>query len=341
MGSVKDLKVSKTPSQSDLGLGMFSFSDRYSIFDWGEMPDTIPHKGKAIAILGAFFFEKLEQEGIKTHYKGLVYNNLTTSTLELKSPTDIMMVSLVNVYKPTLNGNNYDYSIYKSLKNNYLIPLEIIYRNYLPKGSSVFNRLSKGEISFKDLGLDTMPEPDTKLTKPMIDFSTKLEITDRYISHSNAQEISALSSTEMNELKKITNMINDLISHEFKRIGAINLDGKIETAFNLKREIILVDVLGTLDECRFDLDGLSLSKEAARIYYRNSEWHKETERAKEKDRQNWKKECKIQPSMLPKRFKELLSYMYCEVTNEVTRKKWFNVPMSLSKIVSELKGFVN
>lgn len=39
---------------------LFEYSDAYSVFDWGRMPDTIDGKGKALAILGAFVFEKLE-----------------------------------------------------------------------------------------------------------------------------------------------------------------------------------------------------------------------------------------------------------------------------------------
>jgi len=39
MGSVKDLEVLKRPTKGKMGLAWFRFSDRYSIFDWGEMPD--------------------------------------------------------------------------------------------------------------------------------------------------------------------------------------------------------------------------------------------------------------------------------------------------------------
>jgi phosphoribosylaminoimidazole-succinocarboxamide synthase len=41
MGSVKDLTILKKPEGLQEGLGKFSFSDRYSVFDWGQMPDHI------------------------------------------------------------------------------------------------------------------------------------------------------------------------------------------------------------------------------------------------------------------------------------------------------------
>jgi len=37
----------------------FEYTDDYSVFDWGKMPDTIANKGRSLAILGAFFFEHL------------------------------------------------------------------------------------------------------------------------------------------------------------------------------------------------------------------------------------------------------------------------------------------
>jgi len=53
MGSVKDLTVLKTPTKTQSGRGRFIFSDRYSVFDWGEMPDHIDQKGAALCITAA------------------------------------------------------------------------------------------------------------------------------------------------------------------------------------------------------------------------------------------------------------------------------------------------
>lgn len=46
----------------------------------------------------------------------------------------------------------YDYSTYKKISNNYLIPLEIIYRNSLPKGSRFLEDLSEGKLALKIWG---------------------------------------------------------------------------------------------------------------------------------------------------------------------------------------------
>ena len=57
MGSVKDLKIIEKATENKAGVGQFYYSDRYSVFDWGEMPDAIKDKGKALCMMGAFFFE--------------------------------------------------------------------------------------------------------------------------------------------------------------------------------------------------------------------------------------------------------------------------------------------
>ena len=48
MGSVKDLKIVRPAYENKPGIGDFEFSDRFSVFDWGEMPDHITHKGRAL-----------------------------------------------------------------------------------------------------------------------------------------------------------------------------------------------------------------------------------------------------------------------------------------------------
>lgn len=344
MGSVKDLEIIQKPTIYEAGIGRFVFSDRYSVFDWGEMPDLIPNKGKAIAILGAYFFEKLEEKSILNHYIGLVDKNIVKRLDTLKIPVDTMEIKLLRVIKPEINAQGYDYSIYKGIRGNFLIPLEVIYRNSLPAGSSVFKRLQNGETTIEDLGLDTMPVPNQTLASPIMEVSTKLEITDRYLKWDEAQQIAGMADDEIEELKTFTDKINKFITDEFAKIGLINEDGKIEVGFDEERNIILVDVLGTLDECRFTYlpteqagDGMPVSKEIARIYYRNTPWYQAVEEAKRTNRQEWKNICKLKPEPLPPELKLLISHVYCACTNEITGKKWFKDIPSLQETLKEIQ----
>ncbi len=57
-GSVK--RVYSSPDQAETL--WFEFTDDYSVFDWGKMPDTIAQKGRALALMGAYFFERLSKQ---------------------------------------------------------------------------------------------------------------------------------------------------------------------------------------------------------------------------------------------------------------------------------------
>ena len=339
MGSVKDLKVIEQSTDNKPGLGQFYYSDRYSVFDWGEMPDAILNKGKALSMMGAFFFEKLEELGVKTHYKGMVLNGKVYGLSELSEASDTMQVSLVRVLKPKLENELYDYSIYNQYNTNFLIPLEVIYRNSLPAGSSVFKRLEKGNLSLQEIGMDSMPQPGMVLDNPILDASTKLEVTDRYMSWSEAQKIAALTDDELANIKSTTQKINELISKSVEKVSLVNEDGKVEYGFDENRNLMLVDVLGTPDECRFTYDGIPVSKEVTRIYYRKLPWFDEVEEAKKIDRLKWKEQVKNPPPPLPTKFAELVSQMYQSICNEITQKQWFN-SAPLKSVLNEIKEFI-
>jgi phosphoribosylaminoimidazole-succinocarboxamide synthase len=328
-----------------MGIGRFSFSDRYSVFDWGEMPDKIEGKGQALCLMGAYCFERLEERGIKTHYRGLVDNaGKVVKFKQLKSPSSLMEVELVNVYKPkslTKDGQlAYDYSIYAKDLINCLIPLEIIYRNGLPEGSSVFRRLEQGKTTLQDLGLDHYPKPGENFAKPLFDVSTKLEETDRYITWSEASRIACLSNSEVLEIKRVLSEVNEVITDLASQAKLKNEDGKIELAFDEKRNLMVVDVVGTLDECRFTYAGFHVSKEIAKQFYKKTSWYTDVEEAKKQAEvrgvRDWKGLCRSQPPKLVPALRTFISQMYKATANEVTNSQFFGVP-PLAEIIADFK----
>lgn len=336
-GSVKDLYIIKKPEENVPGVGRFKFSDRYSVFDWGEMPDHIPNKGASLCIVGAYFFEKLEEQNIKTHYRGVVINNRTVPLKQANMPPEEMEVNLVRVIKPLNKGDEYDYSLYKNSRGNFLIPLEIIYRNALPPGSSVFKRIKEERIKPQDLGLEKMPEPGEVLDKPIFDLSTKLENTDRYVTWEEAMEMTGINSEELEEMRKILFRINSIITQEVKKLALFNEDGKIELAFDKSRKFVVVDVFGTPDECRFSYNGFPVSKETLRIYYRKTEWYKEVNEAKKKDPIRWKEFVKTKPPSLPSALLKCFENLYTSFANDLTGEKWFPDSPTFPEAVKELK----
>ena len=340
MGSVKDLIIIEKPLKNKTGRGKFIFSDRYSVFDWGEMPDHIPNKGKSLCISAAYFFEKLESMGIKTHYLGLVEDGQLKRISEVKYPVDIMEVELLRVLKPPKTANGYDYSDYKTENCNLLVPLEVIFRNSLPAGSSIFKRLEKGELELKQLGLEKMPAPGDSLEKPFLDVSTKLEESDRYMNWKEAKRITNFSESQLDEIRDMTTIVNKLITEEANRIGLKYEDGKIEFGLDVDKKLLIVDVLGTLDECRFTFKEMPISKEIARLYYRKTPWYKELIDAKKEDELNWKEKVNLSPPPLPARLKELISMAYCAFTNEITGRVWFSKIPTMKKILEEIISFI-
>ncbi|WP_456327615.1 phosphoribosylaminoimidazolesuccinocarboxamide synthase [Archaeoglobus sp.] len=331
MGSVKDLFVIEEPKEDKMGLADFVFSDRYSVFDYGVMPDLIEHKGESLCLISAYFFEKLESCGIKTHYIGLVENGKVKRLDEISEATNVMRVKLARVVKPE-KKNGYDYSIFRKLKGNFLIPLEVIYRNSIPKGSSLLRRVKEGKVKPEDFGLKEIKE-GMKLEKPIIDFSTKLEDIDRYLSHEEAKEISGLNDEEFERLKDIALKVDEIITSEVSKVSLENEDGKIEFALDEFRNIIVVDAVGTPDECRFSYDGFEVSKELLRSYYRKTEWYRKLKEVKGKP--NWR-EMVGKPPRLSEDIRLLASKLYMALCNEITGKRFFDVP-KLGEIIKEIK----
>lgn len=347
MGSVKDLEVIKKPVKDEMGIGRFEFSDRYSVFDWGPMPDLIDRKGEALCLMGAYCFERLEEENVKTHYRGLVQENGKVLRFDqLDQPSSVMEISLVNVYKPkaVLHDEklSYDYGVYTPKLTNCLIPLEIIYRNGLPEGSSVFKRLEQGSVTFEQLGLDHYPKVGEKLKKPIFDVSTKLEDKDRYVSWEEAKEIAGLTRAEVVEIKDVLLKADETITQAASKAGLVNEDGKIELAFDSERNLMVVDVVGTLDECRFTYDGLHVSKEIARQFYRKTSWFRDVEKAKREAETNgvpdWKKLCKSNPPKLEPKLKAIISKMYMAASNELTERRIFDVPR-LADVIKKYREY--
>jgi phosphoribosylaminoimidazole-succinocarboxamide synthase len=348
MGSVKDLEVLEKPTANTMGVGHFHFSDRYSIFDWGRMPDVIEGKGAALCLMGAYCFERLEEKGIKTHYRGLLneYGQIVKFD-NLSKPANTMEIDLVNVYRPSSSVKDgkltYDYSTYTHSLKNCLIPLEIIYRNGLPEGSSVFKRLEQGQIGIEELGLTRYPRPGERFSRPIFDVSTKLEEKDRYLTWKAAQGIAGLATEDVEDIRETLFIINRTITQLALKADLENEDGKIELGFNPERRLMVVDVVGTLDECRFTYQGLHVSKEIVRQFYRKTGWFKEVEEAKKKAEEigvkDWRTLVRSQPSKLDPLLKTIISEMYMAASNEITERRMFDVP-SLAETVKKYRGYM-
>lgn len=337
MGSVKDLKIIEEAKEKP-GIAEFVFSDRYSVFDWGEMPDLIRNKGSSLCLIGSYFFEKMNKKGIRNHYIGVVENGMIKSLNEIEKPTNRMRIKLLRVIKPKIIDGKYDYEFYSKEKSNFLIPVEVIYRNFITESSSFLKRLREGKINLKEHGIEKI-EINQKLDEPIFEFSTKLEEVDRYIGKEEVKRIANISNEEIEEIIEIARKINEMINEEAEKIGARNEDGKIEFGFDEERNLIVVDVVGTPDECRFTIDGIPTSKEIARIFYRKTDWYNAIEHAKKIDAIGWRQKAAAPPP-LPSELRDCISSIYQSFCNEITGRRFFEVE-PLKEIIAKLREFLN
>jgi phosphoribosylaminoimidazole-succinocarboxamide synthase len=350
-GSVKNVRGTDGASPY-----IFEYSDRYSIFDWGQMPDLLKDKGESLAFLAWFFFDylgkpenwkswqspaafkesktlaRLREKGVSHHALGLVGGDLKALSLarEIMAPSRCLAVKPVRVLRPVshVEGGKvaWDYSMYAERPVNALVPLEVIFRFGVPDGSSLLKRVD--DISYcRDIGLAKAPKAGDRFDAPVIEFSTKLENKDRYISYAEARDIAGLSDDELNELRNLTSLIALRMKDIFADIGVELWDGKLEFAFAADRSFMLVDSIGP-DELRLMTGGVHLSKETLRGAYRQTSWLAALEKAKDladqRGEMDWKKICTEElgatPPLLSPVIKERAEMIYKSLSRALSSK---------------------
>lgn len=279
--STKSPTVIREPAQDTEGIGIFEFTDDYSVFHYGKMPDRIPGKGEALCRMAVANFEMLENHGIETHFRRFL-------------PPNRIEIRLLRILDPARG------ELYQNARNC-LVPLQVIFRNSLPPGSSVFRRLADNEISPAHLGLSRPPRPGDTLPRPIIEFTTKLEEIDRFVSEAEAQHLACLTTSQMVRLKALATEIDDLLTRRASAVGLMHSDGKAEFGISADGAIILVDVVGTADENRFLLGDFHVSKQVMRDYYARFDLGAQVRHwaAAKVPREAWPQMERLPPALLP------------------------------------------
>ncbi len=282
---------------------LFQFSDRYSVFDWGEMPDHLEGKGKALALFTKKIYELLGGKGITHHLQSVPCGD-----------NEIV----VRPYKVIRDQE------VAPREENMFIPLEVIFRMGVAKGSSLLKRFP-GDYSENQM-----------FDRPMIEFTTKLERFDRPLTHEEAKAIANLNETEWNNLIATTEKIALTLQETFAACGITLWDGKVEFAAGtgINREIILVDSIGP-DELRLTKDGVQLSKEIIRQYYKESEWYSRLDEVKKKHGEKFK-DFISPPQKLNHEFKHAVEEMYLLLPELIHNQS--TGQLRLQKLLPKLRG---
>jgi len=335
MTSVKDFRVERAATADELGRGAFVFTDDYSVFDWGKMPDEVPDKGASLCTMGAYNFELLEREGVPTHYRGVRTDGdggpgetvpLEDALAAGGAPRE-MAIDLTQTPDLPVEDGEYDYGAYHDAAGeNSLVPLEVVFRNEVGVGSSLRRRTDPADHGLDD---DDWPDETVSLDEPVVEFSTKYEKRDRYLSREEADRIAGRA--DVDGLESVAREVNGLVTDRATAAGMVHQDGKIE-CLSYRGEIRVADVVGTFDENRFSYDGQQVSKEVLRQYHKRTQsaWVEAVSAAKteadERGQAAWKPLCERAPESLASGVIETVRDLYCAGTNAYVGRAVFDAP---------------
>lgn len=306
--SVKTIKVLKDSTPTQTGVADFSMNPVYSVFDVGTIVPPHPLDNSTVTTMAAFNFEMLQEAKVKSHYRGVtnsdgeLFNSVKYLIKRDEIPSAIR-VKYVNRVMPIFNEETgtYDYSpFHNSKENNFILPLEVIMRERLGEKSSVWKRVAKGELNPAEMDIENL-KPGDKPPHTIIDFSTKLEKEDRYLTPQEARKLIGFSEDEFESLKLNARKISSELTSYATSVGFEREDGKVEYIIcprpqgliksnilierddEVLLEAILADAAGTWHEDRFLFEGLPISKQLIRdeIVKVSPKWYEEVEKCKE------------------------------------------------------------
>lgn len=241
--STKNLDIIEAPTATREGVGIFEYTDHYTVFHYGRMPDVIPGKGEAICRMAVFNFTMLEAAGVPTHFRRFLAPNRIEFDL-----------ARVPDNGPPETGN-------------YLVPVQILFRNELPQGSSVHRRLATGALTPGEVGLDHIPAVDTKLRTPFIEYATMLDDVNRFISGPEAQRLAGLNDQQFQAMRETSVTVNEVLTAHARELGLSHSDGKAEFLVSSDARLVLADSPGTPDESRLLFNGVHCGKQVLRNWY--------------------------------------------------------------------------
>lgn len=407
-GSVKNVlgPVSIPMSGRSEPAYVFQFTDDFSVFDWGKMPDALSQKGLALNLMSAYFFElverpeiwkefsksgealdlrkgvseliapslnesaslrsslsaifnevgeRLQREGLKTHYLGLIKDEDSATTIRLsecQELTRMLAVKPIDVVRPdestVLGKSVMDYRGVRAAASSSastLIPLEVIFRFGCPSGSSLLKRVEDNPDYWNTLPVPrslskTGVQAGAKWDFPVTELFTKLESKDRPITFTEALAISGLSGAQLQELLVQTLWLASLLRYRMKKIGLELADGKFEWGLDSTGRIFLVDAIGP-DELRILKDDQPLSKEFLRNHYRKSSWYESVKHAQRQSEirglSDWKRLVLEPAPRLPSAQVELARQVYLVLANRICGHTWFSEAWSFEQLIEELK----
>lgn len=245
--STKNVEIIEPATATRTGVGVFEYTDHYTVFHYGRMPDVIPGKGEAICRMAVATFARLQEAGVPTHFRRFIAPN--------RIEFDLGRVPDPDSGPPPVGTANY------------LIPVQVLFRNELPQGSSVHHRVASGAFSPAEAGLARIPVIGEKLAEPLIEYATMLEPVNRFVELSEAQRLAGVSDEQFRTMGDLAARVNTVLNERAREVGLSHCDGKVEFLAAGDGRIVVADSPGTPDESRLMFNGVHCGKQILRDWY--------------------------------------------------------------------------
>jgi phosphoribosylaminoimidazole-succinocarboxamide synthase len=301
--STKNLEIVEPPTATREGIGIFEYTDNFTVFHYGRMPDLIPGKGEAACRMAVANFTMLEAAGVRTHFRRFIAPN--------RIEFDLARVPDAGAEPLT------------PAAGNYLVPVQVLFRNELPQGSSVHRRLATGELTLAELGLHDTPAVGETLEHPILEYATTRDDVNRFIGAPEAQSLAGLGDEQFQEMRDTTVQVNDVLTRHAREVGLNHADGKAEFIVSSDGGIVLADSPGTPDESRLMFNDVHCGKQILRNWYVDNGLELPVGRliAEGVPRNQWP-----DPAPLPPEFLPVMSDLYRSLSETWTGERLWNPP---------------
>lgn len=314
--STKNLEVVEPPTDSSTGVGVFEYTDHFSLFHYGRMPNTIPGKGEAVCRMAVRNFQLLEEAGAPTHFRRFIPPNRIEFDLAHLPTGD----------QPAVEG-----------ASPQVVPVQVLFRNELPQGSSVHRRLASGAVQPQELGLPDIPKVGDTLREPIYEYATMYQSINRFINRSEAQRLAGLDDHQFQTMHELARQVNTVLTAHAREVGLNHSDGKVEFLVSGVGDIVVADSPGTPDESRLLFNGVHCGKQVLRNWYVREGLEVPVSMliAKGVPREQWPK-----PEPLPPEFVQVMSDLYRALSEAWTGERLRGAPTlsAATKAVARVIG---
>jgi len=326
----------------------------YSVFDYGTIIPPVPLDNSTICMMAAYNFEMLHEEGLPTHYLGLVTDTgvviSAREAIASRIALGTMRVRLAERLHPTFIGNkawygrDWNYSLFEDPPyNNYVLPVEFISRDKIGPNSSVRQRIERGRTSRQELRIPENYVFGEWLERTVLDYSTKFEPADDYPGREAILRILGFHNhpERLEAINGVTRRASELMSDHARRVGFEREDGKVEYITSVDPNTgtavdALADCVCTFHEDRLLRDRFAVSKQLIRDKERelNPHWYAEIQRAKEEAEERgiedfhtlMNREIVRSKKPLPVEFVNALNLLFQSALNDWIEAKVYDVP---------------